>query len=106
MGTVSAVRVDRGAAAGQDEAEVLGRLRADGLRPAAWGNGPGDEYGWHEHDYVKVLYCVAGSIVFHTREREVALESGDRLLLPQHTVHSATVGPAGCRCVEAPAPAR
>jgi quercetin dioxygenase-like cupin family protein len=100
---MTAVSIDRGEAAGLDEGTVLARLRAGGLRPAAWGNGPGDEYGWHEHSYLKVLYCVAGSIVFHTREGDVLLESGDLMRLPPHTEHAATVGPGGCRCVEAPA---
>lgn len=95
--------IDKGAAAGLDEATVLARMRADGQRPASWGNGAGDEYGWHEHGYLKVLYCVAGSIVFHTRAGDVLVEAGDRLHLPPHTRHAATVGPAGCRCVEAPA---
>ncbi len=51
---MTTVQVDRGAAAGLDEQAILARLRADGLRPAAWGNGPDDEYGWHEHSYLKV----------------------------------------------------
>jgi quercetin dioxygenase-like cupin family protein len=103
MGGMPAVRIDKGGAAGLDEATVLARMRAEGLRASAWGNGPGDEYGWHEHTYLKVLYCVAGSIVFHTREGDLRLEAGDRLHLPAGTDHAATVGPAGCRCVEAPA---
>ena len=69
--------------------------------PRSWGNGPGDAYGWHEHAQPKVLFCLEGSIVFHTDEGDVALESGDRLDLPAGTPHAATVGPAGCACVEA-----
>ena len=42
-------------------------MRADGLAPRRWGNGPGDRYEWHEHEYHKVLFCLSGSIVFHTR---------------------------------------
>jgi len=53
-------------------------FRAEGCSaPAAWGNTPGDTYGWHTHQYHKVLFCQEGSITFHT------------------------VGPAGCACVEA-----
>ena len=76
-------------------------FRAEGLSPHAWGNGPGDRYGTHSHSYHKVLYCVSGSIVFHTPDGDVELGSGDRLELPPGTPHSATVGPSGCECMEA-----
>ena len=69
--------------------------------PRPWGNGPGDAYRWHEHGYHKVLFCLEGSIVFHTLDGDVALAAGDRLDLEPGTEHAATVGPAGCRCVEA-----
>lgn len=69
--------------------------------PRAWGNGPEDTYGRHDHPRAKVLFCVEGSIVFHTDEGDMALEAGDRLDLPAGTGHAATVGPTGCACVEA-----
>jgi uncharacterized cupin superfamily protein len=97
-----AAQVDRDVARGLDESAVQAAMRADGLHPHSWGNGPGDRYGWHEHDYEKVLYCVTGSIVFHTDDGDVALDAGDRMVLPSGTRHAATVGPRGCRCVEAP----
>ena len=84
-----------------DRAAAEASLREDGLSPSAWGNGPGDRYGWHEHGYHKVLYCVEGSIVFHTRDGDLPLEAGDRLDIEPGTEHAATVGPDGCRCVEA-----
>ena len=69
--------------------------------PRFWGNGPGDRYGRHDHGYHKVLFCLAGSIVFHTDDGELELTAGDRLDLPPGTAHAATVGPDGCECVEA-----
>ena len=96
-------RITRGEVSGLDEEAVLERLRVEGLRPQAWRNGPADQYGWHEHGYRKILYCVEGSIAFHTDKGDLRLDAGDRLDLPAHTPHAATVGPAGCRCVEAPA---
>jgi hypothetical protein len=89
-------------------------MRSAGLTPRAWGNGPGDRYGWHRHDYHKVLYCVEGAIVFHTRSEgdsapsdtaglsDIALGPGDRLDIPPGIDHAATVGAAGVRCIEAP----
>jgi quercetin dioxygenase-like cupin family protein len=74
---------------------------AEGLSPHEWSNGPGDVYGWHAHDFHKVLVCVRGSIVFHTRDGDRALEAGDRLDLAPDTEHAATVGPDGVTCLEA-----
>jgi Cupin domain len=67
----------------------------------SWGNGSGDRYGTHTHDRPKVLFCLEGSIVFHTDDGDVALGAGDRLDLAPGTPHGATVGPDGCACIEA-----
>jgi quercetin dioxygenase-like cupin family protein len=69
--------------------------------PRPWGNAPGDTYGRHAHDYHKVLFCLDGSITFHLDDRDVTLEAGDRLDLLPGTAHAATVGSAGCSCIEA-----
>jgi hypothetical protein len=93
------------ASPGQDSptSEDLGRwFRDQGMEPRAWGNGPGDTYGWHAHDYHKVLFCVSGSIVFHTRsDGDLELEPGDRLDVEPGTDHAATVGADGVQCMEA-----
>jgi hypothetical protein len=95
---VSATRT----AAGADRAAALAAFAREGCSaPRAWGNGPGDVYGRHAHDRPKVLFCLRGSIVFHTDDGDVPLETGDRLDLPAGTPHAATVGPGGCACVEA-----
>jgi mannose-6-phosphate isomerase-like protein (cupin superfamily) len=88
------------AVAGRDEAERT-FLEEGCSPPRSWGNGPGDTYGWHSHDYHKVLFCLEGSITFHLRDGDVTLEAGDRLDLGPETEHAATVGPTGCSCVEA-----
>ena len=69
--------------------------------PRFWGNGPGDRFGRHEHRRDKVLFCLEGSIVFHTDHGDIELSAGDRLDLPAGTPHAATVGASGCSCVEA-----
>jgi quercetin dioxygenase-like cupin family protein len=87
--------------------DLAGRLRAEGLAPGTWGNGPGDRYGEHAHDYDKVLVAERGSITFHlpAEGRDVPLRPGERLDLPAGTRHAATVGPAGVTCLEAHLPA-
>jgi mannose-6-phosphate isomerase-like protein (cupin superfamily) len=84
---------------GQDDIEA--RFAKEGLNPHTWGNGPGYEYEWHTHSYHKVLYCVSGSIVFHTEEGDFDLGPGDRLDVEAGTGHSATVGEDGVQCMEA-----
>ncbi len=82
-------------------AEIRARFEEEGLFPHEWGNGPDDRYEWHSHTYHKVLYCVSGSIVFHTHERDLELEPGDRMEIDPGTEHGATVGPGGVKCMEA-----
>jgi len=100
MAADAAVERHDGTPLGEDQ--IAARMRAEGLSPHGWGNGPGDTYGWHEHDYEKVLYCVRGRIVFHTAGGDIELGPGDKMVLPPHTSHAATVGAQGVRCIEAP----
>jgi uncharacterized protein YjlB len=90
-------------------AELDLRLRAEGLDPGGWGNGPGDRYAAHRHAYDKVIVVTAGSITFGLpgsgTGATVAMSAGDRLELPAGTDHDAVVGPAGVSCLEAHLPA-
>lgn len=76
-------------------------FQAEGLVPETWSNQPGFVYDEHQHPYHKVLFCVDGSITFHTPAGDVELDAGDRLDLPPGTPHSATVGARGVICMEA-----
>ena len=82
--------------------ELMTRLRSEATGCYSWSNGPGDRYAEHSHSYEKVLYCVDGSIAFilEGEGRRLELKSGERMVLPAGTVHSAIVGPAGCTCIE------
>ncbi|MDQ3987566.1 MAG: cupin domain-containing protein [Actinomycetota bacterium] len=84
-----------------DPSTVERETKEKGLDPRRWSNGPHDTYDWHSHSYHKVLYCLRGSIVFHTRENDYELRPGDRLDVEPGTEHAATVGPEGVECVEA-----
>ena len=78
------------------------RLRAEGLDPGRWSNGPGDRYATHEHGYDKVIVVERGSIRFGLAGRTaLELAEGDRLELPAGTAHDALVGPGGVACLEA-----
>jgi quercetin dioxygenase-like cupin family protein len=96
-------RVTRNEGPARSPDETVAGMRDEGLEPRRWGNAPGDTYGWHEHGYHKVLYCLSGSIVFHTRtDGDLELHPGDRLEIEPGTAHAATVGDQGVECVEAP----
>jgi len=86
----------------QTEEEAVGTFKGEGCSgPRFWTNEPGDAYGWHTHGYHKVLFCLEGSITFHTNDGDVLLEAVDRLDIDPRTDHAATVGARGCSCVEA-----
>lgn len=86
--------------------DLAARLAAEGLNASAWGNAPGDTYAAHRHGYDKVLVADQGSITFHLVElgRDVVLHVGERLELPAGTLHAASVGTDGVRCLEAHLP--
>ena len=83
------------------------RLRAYGVSPHAWSNGPGDRYAAHEHATTKLLVCASGSITFVVGPdaTPVELRAGDGFVLPAGTRHAAVVGPDGCTCLEGHRPA-
>jgi hypothetical protein len=82
--------------------DALAAFSSEGCSaPRSWGNKPGYTYGRHSHDYHKVLFCLDGSIVFHTEDGDLEMTAGDRVDVEPGSSHAATVGPTGCRCVEA-----
>jgi uncharacterized protein YjlB len=87
--------------------DSLERLRAAGLEPGSWSNGPHDRYAAHDHGYDKVIVVSSGSITFGLPDRSAAVELhvGDRLDLPARTSHDAVVGSDGVSCLEAHLPA-
>ena len=98
-----AIRITKADVQPPDRERIEARYAAEGLRPHSWGNASDARYGWHSHGYTKVLYCVTGSIVFHTGEGDFALQPGDRLEIDPDTEHAATVGDSGVLCLEAAA---
>jgi quercetin dioxygenase-like cupin family protein len=80
----------------------MAKLKTEAGGCYSWSNRPGDRYAAHSHNFEKVLYCVDGSITFvlENEGKRLALKSGDRMVLPAGTVHSAVVGSSGCICIE------
>lgn len=76
------------------------RALAEHGQPRWWSNGPDEYYPPHAHGYHKVLYCVAGTIVFHVEGEDHMLSAGDRVDIEPGTEHAASVGPTGVRCGE------
>ena len=91
---------DRSAEAGIAAADA--RLRAAGVEPSAWSNGPGVRYAVHEHSTTKLLICAEGSITFLVGPdaTPVELSAGHGLVLQAGTPHAAIVGTGGCTCLE------
>ncbi len=83
--------------------EELWRLMVDeGLSPYAWSNDSHYVYSVYSHTYNKVIYVVSGSITFGLpgQGRDLTLNAGDCLDLPEDTMHDARVGPNGVVCLE------
>jgi len=91
---------ERSAEPGVGAAEA--RLRAAGVEPTAWSNGPGVRYAVHEHATTKLLICAEGSITFLVGPdaTPVELSAGHGLVMPARTPHAAIVGAGGCTCLE------
>jgi quercetin dioxygenase-like cupin family protein len=86
--------------------DPVAQLRAEGLAPGSWSDGPGARYTAHDHDYDKVIVVERGSIRFGVVAAGTAVDlaDGDRLELPAGTRHDAVVGPRGVTCLEAHLP--
>jgi quercetin dioxygenase-like cupin family protein len=85
------------------EEDLKQLLLDEGLTPYRWSNDPGDVYAAHVHDYHKVIYVVAGSIMFGfpIDGEPITMLPGDRLDLPAGVEHNAVVGHEGVVCLEA-----
>ncbi len=85
------------------EDDLKQALLNEGLTPYRWSNDPGDVYAAHVHNYHKVIYVVAGSIMFGfpIDGEPIVMRTGDRLDLPAGVQHNAVVGSEGVVCLEA-----
>ena len=77
------------------ESALREQLTRDGFDVFAWHDPPGAFYAAHSHDHDESLWVVEGEITFGVDGGDLHLRSGDRLMLPAHTVHTARAGTAG-----------
>jgi len=85
------------------EDDLRAEMRAQGLAPFTWHNGPNDAYSPHTRSYTRVIYVLKGAATFHFPEtgEDVTIKPGDRLEISARTLHGITVGPEGIVCLEA-----
>jgi quercetin dioxygenase-like cupin family protein len=78
-----------------DEAALRRRLESEGFEVWSWTDAAGADYQPHAHDHDESVWVVAGEITFGIAGVDFRLGPGDRLMLPQGTVHTALAGGAG-----------
>ena len=71
------------------------RLEHDGFSVFQWTDDARAHYSSHSHDHDESIWVVSGEITFGAGGRQLRLGPGDRLMLPQGTVHTADAGPDG-----------
>jgi len=78
------------------EGELRGRLEKDGFEVFRWRDDAAADYQPHAHDHDESLWVIQGEITFGVGDERLTLRPGDRLMLPQGTVHTALAGAEGC----------
>jgi len=70
-------------------------LQEEGFDVFRWRDESGTEYQPHSHDHDESLWVIEGEMVFGAEGSSFSLRSGDRLILPRGTVHTARAGSQG-----------
>jgi len=74
------------------------QLRAEGFQDVyVWEDGPNMSYPDHTHPGVSAHIILEGEMTVTTNGETVTYKPGDRFDVPAHTVHSAKMGPQGCK---------
>ncbi len=71
------------------------QLESEGYSVWQWTDAPGSTYTPHSHDHDESIWCIEGEITFGANDIELTLTPGDRLMLPEGTIHTARVGRLG-----------
>ena len=83
-----------------DAAALEQQLRDQGFRHVYdWTDAPGAEYPDHSHLCLTAHIILEGEMSVTMEGRTHIYRAGERFDVPADTVHSAKMGPAGCRYV-------
>ena len=73
-------------------------LRAEGFTHTyVWRDGPGAYYPEHTHPSVTAHIVLDGEVTVTSEGKTITYKAGDRFDVPAETLHTAQMGPKGCR---------
>jgi len=80
------------------ETDLIDQLRREGfLRTFIWEDVPNARYPDHTHETETAHIILQGEMTVHMAGQSSTHREGDRCDVPAGAVHSAIMGPAGCR---------
>jgi mannose-6-phosphate isomerase-like protein (cupin superfamily) len=80
------------------ENELARQLKREGFSTTyAWQDGPNTIYPDHTHPVETAHIVLQGQVTITTEGETRTYRKGDRCDVPANTVHSAVIGPHGCR---------
>jgi len=79
-------------------AELEKRLHSEGFAHTyVWQDGPGQRYSEHTHPVETAHIILEGEMTLTVRGQSTTYRAGERCDVPAGIVHTARMGPAGCR---------
>jgi quercetin dioxygenase-like cupin family protein len=82
----------------KSESELAAELRAEGFAHTfVWHDRPNAFYNDHTHATVTAHIILAGEMTLTTASSTTTYRAGERCDVPAGAVHSARMGPSGCR---------
>jgi quercetin dioxygenase-like cupin family protein len=80
------------------ERELIAQLQREGFSHAyVWEDGPNAQYGNHTHAVETTHIILRGELTLTMDGQSHTYHEGDRCDVPANSVHSAVMGPSGCR---------
>jgi mannose-6-phosphate isomerase-like protein (cupin superfamily) len=81
-----------------DEKKLADGLRKEGFRHTfVWQDGPNAFYPDHEHQAETAHIILSGEMTLILQGHAKTYHAGERCDVPPHALHSARIGPVGCR---------
>ncbi len=76
------------------------KLRQEGFRRVfVWEDSPNANYPDHRHDAITAHIVLEGEMTLTTEGKARTFKPGERFDVPANAVHSAQIGPQGCRYI-------